>query len=132
MTALGSVFTAGLGAGVQVWSSALEVSYIRGALRRSGWTFAHLEGADVVTVEGFHDAIAAALAFPAYYGRNLDALNDCLRDVAQRAAGVPVLWWDDWEGLAAAEPPAFAMIVELLGEWLCLVLRETPEVSAIR
>ncbi len=28
------------------------------------------------------DALAPALDFPAYFGRNLDALNDCLRDVA--------------------------------------------------
>ena len=25
-----------------------------------------------------HDALAEAFGFPAYYGRNLDALNDCL------------------------------------------------------
>lgn len=29
-----------------------------------------------------HRAIAAALQFPNYYGHNLDALNDCLGDVA--------------------------------------------------
>ncbi|MFI8943197.1 barstar family protein [Streptomyces syringium] len=29
-----------------------------------------------------HRAIAAALHFPDYYGHNLDALNDCLGDVA--------------------------------------------------
>ncbi len=29
-----------------------------------------------------HDAVAAALEFPAYYGRNFDALHDCLSDVA--------------------------------------------------
>ena len=29
-----------------------------------------------------HTAVARAFGFPGYYGRNLDALNDCLRDVA--------------------------------------------------
>ncbi len=29
-----------------------------------------------------HSDLARLLAFPSYYGRNLDALNDCLRDVA--------------------------------------------------
>lgn len=29
-----------------------------------------------------HDALAAELSFPGYYGRNLDALNDVLGDVA--------------------------------------------------
>lgn len=127
MTALGSVFPAGLAPGVQVWPTALDVSYVRGALRRTGWTFVHLVGADVVTADDFHDAIAEVLAFPAYYGRNLDALNDCLGDVAERAAGNLVLWWDDWEVLASAEPLVFRRVVALLGEWLCLVLRGMPQ-----
>ena len=29
----------------------------------------------------FHDAVAKALDFPAYYGKNLDALHDCLTEI---------------------------------------------------
>jgi RNAse (barnase) inhibitor barstar len=47
-------------------------------------------GADV------HRDIAAALDFPAYCGRNLDALNDCLADVVARDYG----WRRLAEGLA--------------------------------
>jgi hypothetical protein len=35
-----------------------------------------------------HSDLAALLEFPDYYGRNLDALNDCLRDVAAADYGV--------------------------------------------
>ena len=31
------------------------------------------------SIADFHDDIAARLNFPAHYGRNLDALNDCIR-----------------------------------------------------
>ncbi len=31
--------------------------------------------------ESLHDALACALEFPEYYGKNLDALYDCLTDV---------------------------------------------------
>lgn len=31
--------------------------------------------------ETAHTALAEALGFPDYYGRNLDALNDCMRDL---------------------------------------------------
>ena len=30
---------------------------------------------------GFHAAVAEKLDFPAHYGRNLDALHDCLTDI---------------------------------------------------
>ena len=33
-----------------------------------------------------HDALAEAFGFPAYYGRNLDALNDCLGDIGEDTA----------------------------------------------
>ena len=41
---------------------------------------------DCLTVkdrEQFHDMFAQALEFPDYYGRNLDALFDCLTDIHQ-------------------------------------------------
>lgn len=40
--------------------------------------------ADFVTKEELLDHIAGALGFPAYFGRNLDALFDCLCDLDQR------------------------------------------------
>jgi hypothetical protein len=33
------------------------------------------------TEKNLHEALAAQFAFPAYYGCNLDALNDCLSDI---------------------------------------------------
>lgn len=51
-------------------------------LRGMGYKVVVLDAGDSPDVEGFLRAIGAALDFPDYYGRNLDALNDCLRDVA--------------------------------------------------
>ena len=39
--------------------------------------FARLE-----TVDAIYDHLQAELAFPEYFGRNLDALHDCLTDLA--------------------------------------------------
>ncbi len=111
MIALGSVLTADLVPGVHLWTSALDVAYVRGAVRRSGCGFAHLQGAALVTAGDFHTAIAAALGFPAYYGRNLDALADCLSD----CSGSQVLLWDDWGVFARAEPRTAAIALDLLG-----------------
>ena len=43
-----------------------------------------------------HRGFAVALDFPGYYGRNLDALNDCLSDVVAREYG----WQPSAAGLA--------------------------------
>ncbi|MGA8846575.1 MAG: barstar family protein [Nocardioides sp.] len=111
MSPLRSLLDAELVPGVHLWSSALDVAYVRGAVRRAGWGFAHLRGADLATASDFHPAIAAALGFPEYYGRNLDALADCLSD----CTGSQVLLWDDWGVLARAEPRLASIVVDLLG-----------------
>ncbi|WP_203863650.1 barstar family protein [Planobispora rosea] len=67
----------------------------RGILEETiDWLLAH--GYEVVrwdasgwmTEDDLHRDFAQALDFPAYYGRNLDALNDCLDDVASGDYGV--------------------------------------------
>ena len=40
-----------------------------------------LEGKNIKTEEELHDALKNLLNFPDYYGKNLDALLDCLRDI---------------------------------------------------
>ena len=66
------------------------------------WLSAH--GYQVVRIDAthwsseadLHRDIAAALDFPDYYGRNLDALNDCMRDVVAQEYG----WAPGTAGLA--------------------------------
>ena len=42
-----------------------------------------IDGAAIENREQLHDALTAQLALPEYYGRNLDALYDCLTEVAE-------------------------------------------------
>ena len=42
-----------------------------------------IDGAAIETRDQLHDALARQLSLPAYYGRNLDALFDCLTDLAE-------------------------------------------------
>ena len=42
-----------------------------------------LDGSSVGSREALHQALSALLAFPAYYGKNLDALHDCLTDITE-------------------------------------------------
>ena len=42
-----------------------------------------LDGSNIFTSPDFHEASATALSPPAYYGKNLDALYDCLTDITE-------------------------------------------------
>ena len=43
--------------------------------------FIIIDGRRMTSVEAAHEYLAHTLRFPAYYGRNLDALHDCLTDL---------------------------------------------------
>lgn len=42
-----------------------------------------LDGNTVTRIEEIYDLLAQELAFPDWFGRNLDALYDCLTDVSE-------------------------------------------------
>ncbi|MEU6698960.1 barstar family protein [Pseudonocardia sp. NPDC046786] len=56
-------------------------------LDRLGYVVHELDGGGWQDEGGLHDALAAELSFPGYYGRNLDALDDMLGDVAEFTYG---------------------------------------------
>src|SRR3989337_4564047 len=51
-------------------------------LVRLGYDVERFQCGEWHTQAHLHDAFSAQLQFPDYYGRSLDALNDCLRDLA--------------------------------------------------
>ena len=57
------------------------------AMVQLGYRVTRLDAASWKTPEDLHDGISRVLDFPDYYGRNFDALNDCLSDVAAQSYG---------------------------------------------
>ena len=45
-----------------------------------------LDGKKMQTVAGTHEYIAEKMGFPSYYGKNLDALEDCLGECGPNCA----------------------------------------------
>jgi RNAse (barnase) inhibitor barstar len=64
-------------------------------LRSRGYQVVRLDASGWGSAAGMHRDIASAFDFPGYYGRNLDALNDCMRDVVAQDYG----WLPDTTGL---------------------------------
>ncbi|WP_216216192.1 barstar family protein [Amycolatopsis aidingensis] len=62
------------------------------------------------------DAIAAALSFPDWFGRNLDALYDSLTDLSWLPPGEHVLIWVDADLLKRADPKAYLAIHGVLSD----------------
>lgn len=42
-----------------------------------------IDGRDMTTREDAHSHLAKTLSLPYYYGKNLDALHDCLTDISE-------------------------------------------------
>ena len=51
-----------------------------------------IDCAGIATSPEFHQVIAAAMDFPDYYGKNLDALMDCLTEIGEDMELVLLNW----------------------------------------
>lgn len=91
-------------------TSVLGVAELRRTLSARGWRVAVLTGG-TSRAEAL-DAIGRALRFPDYYGRNLDALWDCLTDLDAPTA----LVWSGWEAIAVHAADDWARIVRVLDQ----------------
>lgn len=85
---------------------------------------AAVPGSPVVIVgaddrRGTFDAFAAALGFGDYFGRNLDALLDCLRDLPDD----PAFAWTGVAALRRSDPVGYRGILDVLGQFQ----RERPQ-----
>ncbi|ALE72778.1 hypothetical protein Ae168Ps1_1550c [Pseudonocardia sp. Ae168_Ps1] len=75
----------------------------------------------VAVVDGAADrtttlsAFGRALSFPAYYGHNLDALEECVRDLSWLPAGPVELVWEDGP-LRAADPGTHEVVTAILAD----------------
>ena len=76
------------------WRSALLDRTIEW-LRTHSYDVVEFQAGSWASAADMFDDVAGGLGFPDYFGRNLDALNDCMRDVASHSYG----WHADATGL---------------------------------
>ncbi|CCK26682.1 Barstar (barnase inhibitor) [Streptomyces davaonensis JCM 4913] len=117
-----------------------------GRLREDGYRVVELDAGRWAAAADMHRDIAAALEFPDYYGKNLDALNDCLRDVESYEYGTTrdatglVLAFTGYDRFRRAEPDAAQSLLDILADRarsaalfghriLCLVQSDDPDIE---
>lgn len=83
------------GGGLALYRSRAVLDEAEQELADAGYALIRLV-ASGLDKSGLHDAFAAGFAFPDHYGRNMNALADCLYDVAHGDYG----WSTDATGLA--------------------------------
>jgi RNAse (barnase) inhibitor barstar len=98
--------------GVFRWHAASSPEDVQHTVEHAGWRFGYVDGWRHQTRREVLTALGEALGFPEHYGRNLDALNDCLRDLP----GDVVLLWDGWATLAREDEATFAAVRAVLAD----------------
>jgi hypothetical protein len=88
---------------------------LREELARQGLALAAFNGADISDGPALLKALGQALAFPAYYGANWDAAEECLRDLGERYPQGCALLIDCAGGLWQRLPRKMGQLVSL---WL--------------
>lgn len=87
-----------------------EPTELISTLRRDGWLIGRLGPA--TDRRELLAEIGETLHFPDYYGRNLDALDECLRDLDRPTA----LVWSGWQQLVRTDPRAWSALLEIFDE----------------
>jgi hypothetical protein len=82
---------------------ASRVDAIEDALRGSKLSFGRVPLQDATEKSALLSRIAARLGFPAWFGQNWDALEDCLTDLSWRQGEGHVLVFEDFRFLPSEE-----------------------------
>ncbi|WP_232248649.1 barstar family protein [Streptacidiphilus rugosus] len=115
-------------------------------LREQRFAVVEVDASPWTTSEAMHRDLATALDFPGYYGQNLDALNDCLRDVVGGEYGIPAdaagfaLAFTQYDAFARACPREAQIVLDILADHgrsgavfgqrvLCLVHSDDPDIA---
>lgn len=78
-------------------------------LADAGWRVGEIDSGDP---RDLVIRVGEVLGFPSYYGRNLDALADCLSD----RTGPTALVWHAWGDAAVRDPRTWSRLLEVLQE----------------
>ena len=100
--------------GVWYLPSPLDPKAVARAAKAAGFAYFHIEGRNIARKEQLMNAVATALDFPEHFGRNWDALEECLTDLEWVDGEGYVIYYEHIDPLLAAHPDQFETLVEIL------------------
>jgi RNAse (barnase) inhibitor barstar len=83
-------------------------------LRGEGYQIDEFDCTRWLKESDFHADVAARLAFPDYYGRNLDAFNDCIGDIEVPNSGGRAIVLRRFDLLAQREPRVARAVLDIM------------------
>lgn len=97
-----------------VYQSALDAEEVIAAAVTAGLQVHRIDLGKAAGKSGLFDALAQAFKFPSHFGRNWDALNDCLSDLSWLPAQGYVILLTSGQAFATDHENDFILAVELL------------------
>lgn len=86
------------------------------AAKQAGLMAHRVDLARIHDKAGLLAAIGRALQFPSWYGRNLDALADCLSDLSWLTADGHLIVLEHCDGIHSAAAADFLAVIDILGQ----------------
>ena len=121
MSKLQAVLKQQIAPGVYRFPSEASLATLQAEAQEQGWQLFHLDGATIQDKASFLAAAKTAFAMPSYVGRNWDAFEEAVNDLAWAPAAGYVLVYDDAANLDDHDATAFQTAVDILataaGNW---------------
>ena len=92
----------------------VEPRTVQAVAKRHGYAFFHIEGKNITRKEQLLNHAATVMHFPAHFGDNWDALEECLTDLEWIDGDGYVIYYDHIDGLLSGHPDQFETLVEIL------------------
>jgi RNAse (barnase) inhibitor barstar len=100
--------------GVHFLDAHVDPRKLQALARKAGFAFFHVEGKTIERKEQLMNSMATALSLPSHFGRNWDALEECLNDMDGVEGEGYLLYFDHIDGLLGAHPDQFETLVGIL------------------
>lgn len=96
-----------------VYRSVEAPAGLEATVQAESLAFRRIDATPIKTKSQFLGLLGRALSFPSWYGRNWDALEDCLTDLSWIAEAGLVIEIEGYSTYAQADPDGFAILLDI-------------------